>query len=90
MSTSIKLDEQLKNRIQQLASIRHRSTHWMMREAIREYVDREEAREKFKQEALLSWKNFQETGLHLTHQEVCNWLDTWGTDKEKEAPQCHK
>lgn len=90
MATSVKLDDKLKNRIQYLAEARHRSTHWIMREAIREYVDREEAREKFKQEALLSWKNFQETGLHLTHQEACDWLDTWGTDKEKELPKCHE
>jgi predicted transcriptional regulator len=90
MPTSVKLDDQLKNRIQHLAEVRHRSTHWIMREAIREYVDREEAREKFKQEALLSWKNFQETGLHLTHEQVSDWLATWGTDKEKEIPKCHK
>lgn len=90
MATSVKIDDELKNRIQHLAGLRHRSTHWIMREAIREYVDREEAREKFKQEALLSWKNFQETGLHLTYQEVSEWLDTWGTDKEKEPKKCHK
>lgn len=90
MATSIKLDENLKNRIQHLADVRHRSAHWVMKEAIQQYVSREEAREKFKQEALLAWKNFQETGLHLTHQEVDNWLDTWGTDKEKEIPKCHE
>lgn len=90
MATSIKLDENLKNRIQHLAEARHRSAHWMMREAIQQYVNREEARERFKQEALSSWKNFQETGLHLTYQEVDGWLDTWGTDKEKEIPKCHE
>lgn len=90
MATSIKLDENLKNRIQQLAEVRHRSAHWMMREAIQQYVNREEAREKFMQEALESWKKFQETGLHLTHQELDTWLDTWGTDKEKEIPKCHE
>ncbi len=90
MATSIKLDENIKNRIQRLAGARHRSPHWMMLEAIQQYVDREEAKEKFKQEALLSWKNFQETGLHLTHQEVDNWLDTWGTDKENEIPKCYE
>jgi predicted transcriptional regulator len=90
MATSVKLDDQLKDRIQHLAEVRHRSAHWLMREAIREYVDREEAREKFKQAALLSWKNFHETGLHLTHKEVCDWLDLWGTNKEKEIPKCHK
>ena len=85
--TSIKLDEKLKNRIQSLAEVKHRSIHWMMREAIEEYVSREEARESFKQEALASWKNFQETGLHVTHQELCDWLDTWGTENEIEAPE---
>lgn len=90
MATSVKLDDQLKSRVQHLAEIRHRSTHWIMREAIRSYVEREEAREKFKQEALTSWKTYQETGLHLTQQEVGDWLNTWGTDEEKEAPECHK
>jgi predicted transcriptional regulator len=55
-----------------------------MREAIRSYVEREEKREKFKQEALASWKAYQETGVHLTHQEIGDWLDSWGTDREKD------
>ena len=90
MATSVKLDDDLKSRIQHLADTRHRSAHWIMREAIRSYVEREEAREDFKQEALASWTAYQETGRHLTGQEVRNWLNTWGTDEEKEIPQCHE
>jgi predicted transcriptional regulator len=90
MATSVKLDDELKNRIQHLAEARHRSAHWIMREAIRDYVEREEAKEQFKQEALASWTAYQETGQHLTGQEVRNWLSTWGTDKETEIPQCHE
>ncbi len=63
MATSVKLDDELKKRIQHLADVRHRSAHWIMREAIRDYVEREEARESFKQEAIASWKAYQETGL---------------------------
>jgi predicted transcriptional regulator len=44
-ATSIKIDEQLKQRVQQIAATRQRSAHWLMREAIREYVEREEKRE---------------------------------------------
>ncbi len=62
----------------------------MMRQAIRDYVEREEARERFKQEALQSWTQYQETGQHLTGQEVNDWLDTWGTDQETAIPQCHE
>ena len=90
MATSIKLDEDLKNRIQHLANRRHRSAHWIMREAIREYIEREEARESFWQEAMESWTAYQETGRHLTNQEVRNWLNTWGAEKETEAPSCHE
>lgn len=90
MATSVKIDDQLKSRIQHLAKIRNRSAHWVMREAIRDYVEREEAREKFKQEALASWTAYKETGRHLTDQELRGWLNTWGTDKETELPQCHE
>ena len=90
MATSVKLDDDLKSRIQRLADIRHRSAHWIMREAIRDYVEREEAREDFKQDALASWTAYQETGRHLTGQEVRDWLNAWGTDKETEMPQCHE
>ena len=90
MATSVKLDDELKNRIQHLANVRHRSAHWIMREAIRDYVEREEARESFKQEAIASWKAYQETGQHLTGQEACHWLNNWGTDKETEIPECHE
>lgn len=89
MATSIKIDDELKGRIHQLAGLRQRSPHWLMREAIVQYIEREEARESFKQEALVSWASYQETGQHLTGQEVREWLSTWGTEAEVEPPKCH-
>lgn len=90
MATSIRIDEDLKNRVQRIADIRYRSAHWIMREAIRDYVEREEAKERFKQEALASWTAYKETGRHLTDEEVQEWLSRWGTDNETKIPQCHK
>ncbi len=90
MAVSVKINDNLKSRVQHLADIQHRSSHWIMCEAIRDYVEREEAKENFKQEALASWTAYQETGQHLTGLEVRDWLNTWGTDKETEIPQCHK
>ena len=43
-TTSIKLDDALKARLQKLGAARRRSVHWLMREAIAEYVAREEQR----------------------------------------------
>ncbi len=90
MATSVKIDEDLKSRVQHLAEKRQRSAHWILREAIRDYVEREETKERFKQEALASWTAYQETGRHLTGEEVRDWLDTWGTAKETVPPQCHE
>jgi predicted transcriptional regulator len=90
MATSIKLDDDLANRVRRLAGLRQRSPHWLMREAIRQYVAREEARESFRQEALASWSAYQETGRHLTGAEARTWLATWGTDAETGPPECHE
>jgi len=90
MAVSIKLDDQLKARVERLATARQRSAHWIMRDAIQHYVDREEARESFRQEALTSWVEYQETGRHLTGEEVQKWLRTWGGEAEAEMPDCHE
>jgi predicted transcriptional regulator len=89
MATSLKIDDALKQRVQQLADQRSRSPHWIMLEAIRQYVEREEARESFRQDALAAWTHYRETGEHLTGDEVRRWLATWGTDEERPAPPCH-
>lgn len=54
------------------------------------YVEREESRGRFKQEALASWTAYKETGRHLTGQEVRAWLSSWGTDDEKAIPGRHE
>uniref|UniRef100_UPI0035CA1B3A CopG family ribbon-helix-helix protein n=1 Tax=uncultured Sphingomonas sp. TaxID=158754 RepID=UPI0035CA1B3A len=89
MATSLKIDDEMKGRIQALAQQRDRSAHWIMREAIREYIDREEVRESFRQEALESWTAYQETGRHLTGEETTAWLESWGSEQERGAPECH-
>lgn len=88
--TSIKLDDDLKGRIQNLADTRRRSAHWLMREAIEQYVEREERRESFRKDTLKAWEDYQATGLHATADEVEKWLGSWGTDNEVPAPTGHK
>jgi len=88
--TLLKLDDELKSRVQHLAEVRRRSSHWIMREAIAQYVEREEKREALRQQTLDAWDEFQATGLHVTGDEVEKWLSSWGTDDELPAPECHK
>nr|WP_239537538.1 ribbon-helix-helix protein, CopG family [Dyella mobilis] len=90
VATSLKIDEELKGRIQHLADLRHRSAHWIMCEAIKEYVVREEARESFKQEAVRAWESYKANGRHLTLEEADAWLAQLEAGKDAELPECHE
>ncbi len=88
-TTSLKLDDSTKSRLQELAGKRRRSTHWLMREAIQQYVEREEKREQFRQEALAAWAEYQATGLHVTADETDAWLARLEAGEDAEPPSPH-
>ena len=88
-TTSLKLDLELKKRVQHLAESRRRSSHWLMIDAIETYVDREEKREEYRQAGLAAWNNYQTTGLHLTAEEADSWLAQLENGEKAKAPKCH-
>lgn len=88
-TTSLKLDPELKERVQRLAQARRRSAHWIMREAVEQYVGREEKREQYRQDALAAWSEYQATGLHATAEEADAWLSKLEAGEDAEAPSCH-
>ncbi len=87
--TTIKIDKATKERMKRLAEARHRSPHWLILEAIRQYIDREEKREDFRQSGINAWKEYQTTGLHLTLEEADAWLAKLEAGEDVEPPQCH-
>lgn len=89
ISTSIKLDPATKDRVQRLASARQRTPHWVMKEAIEQYVAREESREEFRKDALKVWEDYQESGLHITLEEADKWLAELEAGNDVEPPACH-
>lgn len=85
-TVGVKLDEQMRDRLKTLGAARQRSPHWLMREAIRKYLDEEEAIEARNREADAAWAEYQRTGQAMSHEKVTTWLDTWGTDQEGPCP----
>ncbi len=61
--------------------LRTRSAHYLMREAITEYVAREEKREAFRQEGVAAWAHYEATGLHLTEREADAWMARLEADR---------
>lgn len=85
---AIKIDDDLKARLKRLAEARQRTSHWLMREAILQYVAREEKREAFRQDALAAWETYRTTGLHATAEEADRWLAELEQGNDIEPPEC--
>ena len=86
---AVKLDLDTRERIKRLAEARSRSMHWMMREAIRQYLEREEKREAFRRDAIRAWDEYRATGLHATQGETDAWLAELEAGQDTEPPECH-
>jgi len=86
---AIKVDPDIKERVNRLAIARHRTPHWLMRDAIHQYVEREEKREAFRQDAVAAWNEYQITGLHVTAEEADTWLAELEAGGDGEPPECH-
>lgn len=86
---AIKIDEATKARVKRLADARQRSSHWLMREAITQYLDREEKREAFRRDTLKAWEAFRENGLHVTADEADAWMAQLEKGNDVEPPECH-
>jgi predicted transcriptional regulator len=87
---AIKIDEDTKARVKRLADSRQRSPHWLMREAIMQYVDREEKREAFRQDAFQAWEAFRATGQHVTADQADAWLAQLEQGNDVDPPACRR
>jgi predicted transcriptional regulator len=88
-TTSLKLDAELRDRLRRLAELRRRTPHWLMREAIAQYVGREEARERLRADALAAWAAYEATGEHATGAAVDAWLARLEAgEEEADPPAC--
>ena len=86
---AVKLDDETRDRLKQLAETKQRTTHWLMREAIKQYVNQEEQRESLRQDAMQAWEAYQSTGQHVSHHAADAWLKALESGKDIEPPK-HK
>ena len=86
---SIRLPADLKERIQGLAAVRHRSTNALVIQAVSTFVEREEKREAVRRECIAAHEHYQQTGLHASHAEVKEWIAKLPQDNKAKPPKCH-
>ncbi len=90
LAASLELDIATEERLNRLAAARKRSAHGLMRDAIEQYVEREEASERFKDDALAAWAAYQATGEHITGDEADAWLERLEAGEDLAPPAPHK
>ena len=85
-SKAVKLDGDTYDRLKALGKTRQRAPHWLMKEAIRQFLDREEEAEHVRRDTLERWAQFEATGEAIDHDTVATWIKTWGSDNEASCP----
>jgi predicted transcriptional regulator len=88
-TVTVKLDTSDRDRISSLAALKKRTPHYLMKEAILEYVQREETRQYFIKAAEASFEHYKETGLHITLDEFSAWVDDLQNDTHAPITACH-
>lgn len=74
--------------LSEMAIARDCSVDDLVHEAIADFLERE-AEEAFYQRALKSHQKFLEDGLHLTSEEVREWINQLEEDPNTPLPPCH-
>jgi predicted transcriptional regulator len=87
---SLRIDDAKKDQLVWIAQKQDRSVHYLLLQAVSEYISKETKRIEFYEAALEASQHYAETGLHTTHEEVMVWVNSLGTPNEFQPPVCHK
>lgn len=84
--TSVRIPDDLMARLQKTAEQRRRSKSWLINDAVREYLEREDVRLHRLAETRQALAE-ADKGKLIEGDEVLDWLDSWGTEDEKAPPK---
>ena len=83
-TVTVRMDAQLKTKLEALAASTHRSKSWLAAEAIAAYVE-ENAWQIEQIEAAIDEAD-KPDAQWVEHEQVSSWLDSWETPDEKDLP----
>jgi predicted transcriptional regulator len=84
--TSVRMPDDLMDRLATTAARLRRSKGWVIKDAVREYLEREDLRAQRlaqTEEALADL----EAGRVTDGEAVLDWIDSWGSPAEREPPR---
>lgn len=86
--TTVRLQTEVEQHLQAIANRLHRSKGWVINQALAEYIEKEQ-REQERWRQTLDAMESAAQGKVVDASKVHGWLESWGTDNEREAPGGH-
>jgi len=83
----IKLDDKTRERLKAVAQGIDRAPHWVLKTALLEYLDKEEATRRERDEDTARWARYQETGEAISQERVMAWLDALAAGRDEPCPE---
>ncbi len=83
---SVRMPDDLLQRLDATASRLRRSKGWIINDAVREYLEREDLRQRRDEETREALAEL-EAGQVVDGDEVLAWIDSWGSESEREPPR---
>ncbi len=84
--TSVRMPDEMAERLEQLAARLKRAKGWVINEALREYLEQAELRQRMVVDTLEGIEAL-EAGEIIDGDDVVTWLDSWGTPDELPPPE---
>ncbi|MFC3875535.1 CopG family ribbon-helix-helix protein [Neisseria musculi] len=85
---AVKLTPETKERLRIVAEQQDRSIHWLMKEAVNQFLDREESKAALRAAADESWRHYQETGAGMALEKANDWMDQIISGKKAKPLEC--
>ena len=87
--TTVRLQPEVESGLETMADKLHRSKNWLVNQAIREFVARQEQEQSRWSETLTAMGSVAQ-GKVVTGQAVYAWLESWGSPNELSPPKVGK
>lgn len=84
--TTVRLQPEVEVGLEAMAGKLHRSKSWVINQAVREFVERQEQEQTRWQETLKAMESVAQ-GRVVSGEAVHTWLRSWGTDNELPPPK---
>jgi predicted transcriptional regulator len=87
--TTVRLQPEIEQSLQAMTSSTHRSKSWLINQAVKEFIERQDIEQSRWQQTLQAMESVAQ-GRVVSGEAVHTWLQSWETDKELPPPEIGK